>query len=101
VTQDPLKAGEVALLYLAIQQIEGNTLVPLVMQRAVGLNPLAVIVALLLGGALLGVLGAVLAVPAAAAVQVLVLRVLAPLARRASAAERGPGEGEQRPALPH
>lgn len=106
VTQDPLKAGEVALLYLAIQQIEGNTLVPLVMQRAVGLNPLAVVVALLLGGALLGVLGAVLAVPLAAVLQVLVLRVLAPLARRA-AAERAPAPkqgasaGEQRPALEH
>lgn len=106
VTQDPLKAGEVALLYLAIQQIEGNTLVPLVMQRAVGLNPLAVVTALLLGGALLGVLGAVLAVPLAAVLQVLVLRVLAPLARRAAAdrdsaaAARGAGAGERRLAEP-
>ncbi len=84
-TDGPLKAGEVALLYLLIQQIEGNTLVPLVMNRVVQLNPLTVIVAILLGSALLGVVGAVLAVPAAAVLQVLVLRVLAPAARRASA----------------
>jgi predicted PurR-regulated permease PerM len=86
VTQDPVKAGEVALLYLVIQQIENNTLVPLVMQRAVGLNAFTVVIALLTGGALLGILGALLAVPAAAVLQVLVLRVLAPAARRASGA---------------
>ncbi len=84
-TEGPLKASEVALLYLLIQQIEGNTLVPLVMNRVVELNPLTVTVAILLGSALLGVVGALLAVPAAAVVQVLVLRVLAPAARRASA----------------
>jgi predicted PurR-regulated permease PerM len=86
VTQDPVKASEVALLYLVIQQIENNTLVPLVMQRAVGLNAFTVVIALLTGGALLGILGALLAVPAAAVLQVLVLRVLAPAARRASGA---------------
>ena len=84
-TDGPLKAGEVAVLYLVIQQIEGNTLVPLVMNRVVQLNPLTVTVAILLGSALLGVVGALLAVPAAAVIQVLVLRVLAPAARRASA----------------
>jgi len=84
-TDGPLKAGEVAVLYLVIQQIEGTTLVPLVMNRVVQLNPLTVTVAILLGSALLGVVGALLAVPAAAVIQVLVLRVLAPAARRASA----------------
>ena len=84
-TDGPLKAGEVAVLYLVIQQIEGTTLVPLVMNRVVQLNPLTVTVAILLGSALLGVVGALLAVPAAAVIQMLVLRVLAPAARRASA----------------
>lgn len=84
-TAGPLKAGEVALLYLLIQQIEGNTLVPLVMNRVVQLNPLTVTVAILLGSALLGVVGSLLAVPAAAIMQVLVARVLAPAARRAPA----------------
>lgn len=77
----PQKALEVAVLYLVIQQIEGNTLVPYVMNRAVALHPLAIVVALVIGSALLGVPGAILAVPTAAIVQVLVLRVVAPSIR--------------------
>lgn len=80
-----LLALEVVALYTLIQQIEGNTLVPLVMERVVKLNPLTVLVAVLFGTALLGIVGAVLAVPAAAVLQVLVTHVLAPAARRASA----------------
>jgi predicted PurR-regulated permease PerM len=73
----PQKALEVAVLYLVIQQIEGNTLVPYVMNRAVALHPLAIIAALVIGSALLGVPGAILAVPTAAIAQVLFLRVVA------------------------
>lgn len=80
----PLKAGEVVLLYVLIQQIEGNTLVPLVMNRAVELNPLVVVIAVLIGAAVLGLVGGILAVPLAAVIQVLIVRVLAPAARRAS-----------------
>jgi predicted PurR-regulated permease PerM len=83
--EGPLKAGETALLYVLIQQLEGNTLVPLVMHRVVHLNPLTVLVAVLFGTALFGIVGAVLAVPLAVVVQVLVERVLAPTARHASA----------------
>ena len=79
----PEKAFQVALLYLVIQQIEGNTLVPFVMNRAVALNLLAIIVALVIGSALLGIPGAILAVPVAAVVQVGVLRVIAPALRTA------------------
>ena len=56
----------VALLYLAQQQLEANVLVPKLMERQVGLTPVTIMVALLLGAALLGVAGAVLAVPTAA-----------------------------------
>ena len=69
----------VAGVFLVIQQIESNTLVPVVMNRAVQLPPLGVVLALLVGGALQGVVGALLAVPVAAALQVLVLRVVVPL----------------------
>jgi predicted PurR-regulated permease PerM len=68
---DPLHAGLVALAYLVIQQLEGNLLVPLVMRRAVGLSPLTVLIAILIGTALLGVLGALLAVPVAAIVSII------------------------------
>jgi predicted PurR-regulated permease PerM len=64
------KALLVAGFVVLLQQVEGNVLVPRVMKNAVGLTPLAVILAILIGGALLGVLGAVLAIPVAAAVQV-------------------------------
>lgn len=80
----PLKAGETLLLYSAIQQIEGNTLVPLVMNRTVKLNPLAVLVGLLVGSALFGLIGGVLSVPLTVVLEVVAMRVLAPLARHAS-----------------
>jgi predicted PurR-regulated permease PerM len=60
-------------IYFAVQQfVENNFLVPRVMQRQVGLSAVAVIVALLIGTELLGIVGALLAVPTAAIVQVLV-----------------------------
>ena len=82
---DPLKAGEVVLLFMVLQQIEGNTLVPIVMNRTVELNPLLIVIAVLIGGALFGLAGSVLAVPLAALFEVAVVHVLAPTARHASA----------------
>jgi predicted PurR-regulated permease PerM len=82
----PQKALEVAGLYLVIQQIEGNTLVPYVMNRAVALHPLAIVIALVIGSALLGIPGAILAVPTAAVIQVIVLRVIVPAVRARSVA---------------
>ncbi len=76
------KSLQVALLYLAIQQIEGNTLVPFVMNRVVAINPLAIIVALLIGSSLLGIPGAVLSVPGAAVLQVIITRIIAPNVRK-------------------
>jgi predicted PurR-regulated permease PerM len=58
--------------YFAIQQfVENNVLVPRIMERQVGVSAVTILVALLIGGELLGVVGAVLAVPTAAIVQVL------------------------------
>jgi predicted PurR-regulated permease PerM len=53
------------------QQVENNLLQPFVQRRAVALHPLLVIVAVLMGATLLGVLGALLAIPAAASIQIL------------------------------
>lgn len=52
-------------LYVLIQQLENNLIVPKVMQKAVGFNPLVTILVLLVGAKLLGVIGAILAVPVA------------------------------------
>lgn len=68
--QSPIKGLFVIILYVVIQQLENNVIVPKVMQRAVGLNPIVVMVAILLGAKLAGVLGALLAIPVATAVMV-------------------------------
>jgi hypothetical protein len=60
-------AGAAFLLYLAIQQIENNVLVPKIQGDATELHPSAVILALVVGGAVAGLLGAILALPVAAA----------------------------------
>lgn len=78
----PLTGALTALAYLAIQQIENNTLVPLVMNRVVKLSPLVTLIAVTLGAYLEGLLGALLAVPVAAAMQLVITRVLAPWLRR-------------------
>jgi predicted PurR-regulated permease PerM len=69
-TQDPLLAVAVAAYIVVIQLIEGNILVPRIMNSAVGVTPLTVIIGILIGSALMGIGGALLAVPIAAAIQV-------------------------------
>ncbi|HEV2126099.1 MAG TPA: AI-2E family transporter [Chloroflexota bacterium] len=59
-------------LFAVIQQLENNLIVPKVMGKAVAIHPLAVMVALLVGSELYGVLGAILSVPIAAALAVIV-----------------------------
>jgi len=56
-----------ALLYIGIQQLENNILVPKVMGDAVELHPAVMILALVVGGALFGIGGAILAAPTVAA----------------------------------
>lgn len=53
----------IVILYIFIQTLENNVLVPKVMQRAVGLNPIVIILAITIGAQLLGVLGALLSIP--------------------------------------
>lgn len=67
----PLKAGMVLILYFIIQQVENNILVPKVMQKAVGLNPVVSVVAVLVGARLGGVMGILFAIPAVTALDVL------------------------------
>jgi len=64
--QDPLTALWVVLLFVALQQLEGHIVAPNVFGRALRLNPLLVILALLLGGHTYGFVGALVALPIAA-----------------------------------
>jgi len=61
------------VIYLIVyQQVENNVIQPVVYRRTVAIHPLVVIVAVLIGGSLLGVLGALLAIPIAASAQIVV-----------------------------
>jgi predicted PurR-regulated permease PerM len=62
----------VGVYFLVLHQIEANILVPKIMERRVGVSPVAVMVALLIGGALWGLVGAILAIPTAAIISVIV-----------------------------
>lgn len=89
-TQGPVTAIIVLVLLVAYNQIENHILIPRVYGQTMRLSPVAVIVSLLVGGALLGVVGALLALPIAAGIRVLVedLRIELP--------GEQPGEQSQR-----
>jgi predicted PurR-regulated permease PerM len=70
-TVSPALALGVTIFYVVQQQFENHVLVPKVMERQVGVSATIVIVSLLIGGSLLGIVGAVLAVPTAAILQVI------------------------------
>lgn len=59
-----------AVVLILYQQLENNVLQPFIYKRTVNVPPLAVIVAILAGAALLGVVGALIAIPLAAAIQI-------------------------------
>jgi predicted PurR-regulated permease PerM len=69
-------SGKLALIvgayFFALHQLEANVLVPKIMERRVGVSPVTVIIALLIGGELWGLVGAILAIPTAAILSVIV-----------------------------
>jgi len=71
-TSSPKLALEVGIYFLVLHQLEANILVPKIMERRVGVSPVTVMVALLIGGALWGLVGAILAIPTAAILSVIV-----------------------------
>lgn len=75
-TISPFLGLGVAAMYFVIQQLENHLVVPQVMQRAVGLNPLVVILAIAIGSKLLGFAGALLAVPLAVVGQIIVTEII-------------------------
>jgi predicted PurR-regulated permease PerM len=60
------------VVFIVYQQIENHVLNPIIMSRTVRLNPLWVILSVLAGAQLAGIIGALLAIPAAGAIQVVV-----------------------------
>ncbi len=77
------KAGVIALVgWLVYQQVENHLLQPLIQRKTIKMNPLLITLVMLFGTALFGLLGALLALPVAGALQVLLKERLA---RRAAA----------------
>lgn len=71
-TQSPLLAVSVGVLYYVIQLVENNLIVPSLMKKVVGLNPVVSIAVLLIGFKLAGIPGAVLSIPVTTAISVLI-----------------------------
>jgi len=66
----------VLIFFVLQQQLENHILVPKIMSRQVGVSAVTVIASLLIGGSLAGIVGAILAVPTAAIVQVVLGELL-------------------------
>ena len=71
ITVSPKLALMVGGYFLILHQLEANILVPKIMERNVGVSPVTVMVALLVGGSLWGLIGAILAIPTAAILSVI------------------------------
>jgi predicted PurR-regulated permease PerM len=71
-TVSPRLALTVGIYFVVLHQLEANILVPKIMERRVGVSPVTVMVALLIGGSLWGLMGAILAIPTAAILSVIV-----------------------------
>ncbi len=72
-------------IYNVYQQIENHLIQPLVMKRSVQVSPFITLVAVLIGAALLGFVGAILAIPVAASIQIALREMLAERRRRIDA----------------
>ncbi len=63
VAQSPFLGFTTIALYFVVQQLENQIIVPLVMSRVIGLNPIVTLISLIIGGQLFGVLGVLLSIP--------------------------------------
>lgn len=73
VLTDPLLALQAVGVAVAVQLIENALLVPIIMGKAVGLSPVTVLFAVFLGGFAVGILGALVAIPLALMIKVVIL----------------------------
>ncbi len=76
VTNGPVNAAFVVAGFVAINQLEGHLISPLVVGESVGLSPLTIVIALLTGGELFGLPGLIVAVPIAGIIKVLFVNLV-------------------------
>ncbi len=77
-SQSPTLGVWVLVFYIVVQQAESHILTPLILGKSLGLNPITVIIAILIGGKMAGILGIILAVPIA----VVIVEILDDLAKQ-------------------
>jgi predicted PurR-regulated permease PerM len=69
---DPWQAVWAVVIMTAVQQIDNHVITPMVQRARVHLSPLVIVLALIIGGALAGLLGVLVAIPATAAIRIVV-----------------------------
>jgi predicted PurR-regulated permease PerM len=75
-SESAIKGVAVIALFTLIQQVENNYMVPKVMNKVSGFSPLVILIALLIGSKLLGVIGALIAVPSMIIGVIIVKRII-------------------------
>ena len=75
VIPSPFFLFDIILMFLIVQQIEGNLITPALVGKSVGLHPMIVMIALLIGGTILGPLGMLFAVPATGVLKVILKEI--------------------------
>ena len=97
----PLTALLLLIYVLIYQQVEGSFLQPMVYSRAVQLDPLLIFIAVLVGGLLLGIPGALLAIPVAEVIRIVASDFIAHRSRYTQEEEAlSAGQGEKEPTVP-
>ncbi|KAE9636914.1 AI-2E family transporter [Defluviitalea raffinosedens] len=76
ISDNPMKALYAVITLLILQQIDGAIIAPKIVGESVDVHPVAIVVALAVGGSLFGILGMLLAVPAAAFLKLLLVRYM-------------------------
>jgi predicted PurR-regulated permease PerM len=71
VIPSPFFILDILLMFIIVQQIEGNLITPTLVGKSVGLHPMIVMIALIIGGTILGPLGMLFAVPATGVLKVI------------------------------
>lgn len=69
---NPIKVIWVTILFILIQQFEGDILTPKIVGKTVGIHPITVMMSILIGGSIFGILGMILAVPITAVLIILI-----------------------------
>ena len=71
----PFYLLDIVLMFLIVQQIEGNLITPALVGKSVGLHPIIVMISLLIGGTILGPLGMLFAVPATGVMKLILTEI--------------------------